>query len=514
LFEERVCQQPDRDLVVYRGQRWTFGQMQERVWALAASLADLGVEPGDRIAVQTPNWPEWVMAFFASARLGAILVPLDPSHGYHELQYQLRHSEAKAVITPAAYGGVDFLEVFDELLEHLPALRSVAVVGAELWTDDRIYRFDELLTKGRCPQLPVPTDDPGTTPAAIFYTSGTVGKPKGVVLSHRNIVENAIQTGRVLGMEPGERVLAALPLFHSFGASVLAGAVAHGATIVLQERFDAASALSLLERERITFFHGVPTMFELLMREPTFAQRDLSALRGGVVGGSPVAEELVRRIRTWCSVEIAYGLTETGPTVSLTRPSDPEVKRSTTVGRPLPGVTVRVVDVRTGDLHGGEAVGQLAVHGPNVMLGYHRMPGETAKSFSPDGFFLTDDLAMLDEEGFIQFLGRRSEQILRAGNSVTPREVEDVLRLHPGVGDVCVIGIPHDVLGELICACVLPIEGAVVTGEELQEFCREYLVDHKIPDLVRFFDTFPMSGSGTVQRRELTQIVSLELTAT
>ncbi len=374
--------------------------------------------------------------------------------------------------------------MFDELLEHLPALRSVAVVGAELWTDDRIYRFDELLTKGRSPQLPVPTDDPGTTPAAIFYTSGTVGKPKGVVLSHRNIVENAIQTGRVLGMEPGERVLAALPLFHSFGASVLAGAVAHGATIVLQERFDAASALSLLERERITFFHGVPTMFELLMREPTFAQRDLSALRGGVVGGSPVAEELVR------------------------------VKRSTTVGRPLPGVTVRVVDVRTGDLHGGEAVGQLAVHGPNVMLGYHRMPGETAKSFSPDGFFLTDDLAMLDEEGFIQFLGRRSEQILRAGNSVTPREVEDVLRLHPGVGDVCVIGIPHDVLGELICACVLPIEGAVVTGEELQEFCREYLVDHKIPDLVRFFDTFPMSGSGTVQRRELTQIVSLELTAT
>ena len=500
--------------MVYRDQRWTFGQMQERVWALAASLAHLGVEPGDRVAVLMPNWPEWVMTFFAGARLGATLVPVDPSHGYHELQYQLRHSEAKAAITPAAYGGVDFLEVFDELLEHLPALRAVAVVGAELWTDDRIYRFDDLLTKGRSPALPVPTDDPATTPAAIFYTTGTVGKPKGVVLSHRNIVENAIQTGRALGMEDGERVLVALPLFHSFGASVMAGAVAHGATIVLQERFDAGSALLLLERERITFFHGVPTMFQLLMREPTFAERDLSALRGGVVGGSPVAEGLVRRIRPWCNVEIAYGLSETGPTVSLTRPSDPEAKRSTTVGRPLLDVMVRVVDVKTGDAHGGEAVGELAVRGPNVMLGYHRMPGETAKSFSPDELFLTGDLAMLDEDGFIQILGRRNELILRAGNAVTPREVEDVLRLHPGVGDVCVIGIPHDILGELICACILSIEGAVVTSDELQEFCREYLVDHKIPDLVRFFDTFPMSGSGTVNRRELTRVVSLEPSAT
>jgi fatty-acyl-CoA synthase len=175
---------------------------------------------------------------------------------------------------------------------------------------------------------------------------------------------------------------------------------------------------------------------------------------------------------------------------------------------------VQVVDVKTGDAHGGEAVGELAVHGPNVMLGYHRMPGETAKSFSPDEFFLTGDLAMLDEDGFIQILGRRNELILRAGNAVTPREVEDVLRLHPGVGDVCVIGIPHDILGELICACILSIEGAVVTSDELQEFCREYLVDHKIPDLVRFFDTFPMSGSGTVNRRELTRVVSLEPSAT
>lgn len=500
--------------MVYGDQRWSFGQIQERVWALAASLADLGIEAGDRIAVQTPNWPEWLVAFFAGARLGATLVPLDPSHGYHDLQYRLRHSEAKAAVTPAAYGGVDFLEVFDELFDHLPALRSAVVVGAEVWTDDRVYQFDELLRKGRTPMLPLPADDPSTTPAAVFYTSGREGKPKGVVLSHRNITENAMHTGRALGMGDGERVLAALPLFQSFGASVLVGAIGSGATVVLQERFDAASALRLLEQERITFLHGVPTMFQLLMRDPTFSTRDLSALRGGVVGGSPVTEELVRRIRAWCDVEIAYGLTETGPTVSLTRRSDPEPNRSQSVGRPLSDVTVRVIDIKTGDSHGGEAVGELGVRGPNVMLGYYRMPGETAKSFSPDGYFQTGDLAVLDEDGFIHILGRRNELILRAGNSITPREVEDVLRLHPGVDDVCVVGIPHDVMGELICACVVPIEGAVVAGDELQEFCREFLVDHKIPDLVRFFDTLPKNGSGPVKRRDLTQIVSLELSTT
>ena len=514
LFEDLVSRHPDRDLAVFGDRRLTFGQAHARVNALAGSFSDLGVTAGDRIAVQLPNWPEWILTLLAAARLDATLVPLDPSQGFYDLQYQLRHSDARAVVTPAAYAGVDYLEMFEELLGRLPALRCLAVVGSELWTDDRMYRFDELTRKGRASAPASALGDPAETPLAVFYTSGTTGKPKGVVLSHRNIIDNAVQTGRALGMGDGERVLAALPFFHSFGASVLVGAVAHGATVVLQERFEAAAALDLLERERVTLLHGVPTMFQLLMREPTFPSRDLSALRGGVVGGSPVPADLVRRIRAWCNVEIAYGLTETGPTVSLTRPDDQEQKRTSTVGRPLADVLVRVADVTNGALHDGEAVGELAVTGPNVMLGYLRMPGETKKAFTPDGFFLTGDLASLDEDGFIHLLGRRTELIFRAGHGVPPREVEDILQLHQGVGDACVVGIPHDVLGELMCACILPIEGAVVTADELKDFCREYLSDHKIPDLVRFFDAFPTTGGGTVRRQELAQIVSLELSTT
>jgi fatty-acyl-CoA synthase len=223
----------------------------------------------------------------------------------------------------------------------------------------------------------------------------------------------------------------------------------------------------------------------------------------------------VRRVRRWCDVHVAYGLTETGPTVSVTRFTDPEEKRLATVGRPLPGVEVMAVDVLTGALHGPrEAVGEIAVRGAGVLLGYARMPAETARSFTPEGFFLTGDLGILDDEGYLRIVGRRKEAILRGGYQIHPREIEDQLHAHPAVDDVCVIGVPHEVLGELICACVVPVEGAVITGRELKDFARDTMADYKIPDLVRFFDAFPMSGSGKVRRRELERTVALDPTVT
>jgi fatty-acyl-CoA synthase len=214
-------------------------------------------------------------------------------------------------------------------------------------------------------------------------------------------------------------------------------------------------------------------------------------------------------------VQLAYGLTETGPTVAVTRYSDPAEKRATTVGRPLPGVEVMAVDVLTGELHGPtEAVGEIAVRGPGVMLGYVRMPTETARSFTPEGFFLTGDLGILDEDGYLRIVGRRKEAIVRGGYQVFPREVEDRLRSHPAVDDVCVIGVPHDVLGELICACIVPVEGAVITGKELKDFARDTMADYKVPDLVRFFDAFPMTGSGKVKRRELERTIAFDPTVT
>ncbi len=543
LFQERVQAHPDRELVVHGDVRLSYAEVDRQAAGLAASLEGLGVGAGDRLAVDLPNWAEWVVAFLAGARLGATVVPLDPGLSFHELKYQLRHSEAKAVITPELWSGTDYLELYEEMLPDLPDLKHVVTVGPEdLWTDDRFLQFEDLTARGAGSDErgeparrfsdtsraaasaassggPAPVAASAATrgadePLALLYTSGTMGKPKGVLLSHRNLVETARLSAEALELVDGDRVLGTVPFFHVFGVSTVIGTIAAGGTLVLQERFEAGEALELLERERITVCHGVPTMFQLLMREKTFAGRDLTALRTGVVAGAPVSPDLVRRIRAWCNVEIAYGLTETGPTICMTRPGDPAERRAQTVGCPLPGVDVKVVDLATGSLHGPEAVGELAVKGANVMLGYHRMPGETARAHGPEGYFLTGDLVVVDEAGAVQIVGRRKEMIIRGGNNVTPREVEDVLRTHPAVDDVCVVGVPNELLGELVCACVVPVEGAILTGDELKEFGRDQLVDYKVPDHVRFFDTFPMTGSGKVKRMELARVVDLELNTT
>ena len=515
VFAQRAREHSTRTLVVSGRESLTYGQVDARSSALAASLGELGIDAGDRIAVNLPNCGEWIISLLAAAKLGAVIVPLNPRLNYHELKYQLRHAEVSAVVTAERHGDLDYLEVFEDLIAELPDLQYLVTVGKEeLWYDDRMFQFEDLLSKGEGRAFPEPESLGDASDLALIYTSGTMGKPKGVRLSHRSIVETALRTGEAVEADPSDRVLVSVPLFASFGFSVAVAVIAAGATLVMQEAFDAAGAIRLIERERVTLFHGVPTMYHMLMRDPAFDPARLPTLRTGVIAGGPVSEELVRRVRRWCDVQIAYGLTETGPTVSVTRFSDPPDKRLTTVGRPLPGVEVKAVDFVTGALHGPEAVGEIAVRGYNVMLGYARMPGETARSFSPEGYFLTGDLGIIDEEGYLKIVGRRKETILRGGYQIYPREVEDQLRAHPAVDDVCVIGVPHDILGELVCACIVPVEGAVITGEEIKDFARDTMADYKLPDIVRFFDTFPMTGSGKVKRRELERTVALEYTAT
>lgn len=515
LFAEQAKAHPDREFIVSGNRRVTYAHADRDAQALAAGLAGLGVQPGDRLAVDLPNWPEWVITLLAAARLDATLVPLDPSLGFHELKYQLRHAEVKGAVTPDAFGGTDYLELFAELLPELPDLRFVVAVAKEdRWLGERVFRFDDVIAKGTGKPAPAGERDPAESPVAILYTSGTMGKPKGVVLSHRNVVATARPTAAALALTGSDRVLGAVPTFTIFGLEVVATTITAGATLVLQARFDPAGALALVQKERVTVMHGVPTMFELLLRDPSFAQAKPTTCRTGIIAGSPVSPDLVQRVRQWCDVQIAYGLTETGPTVAITRFDDPAERRETTAGRPIPGVEVKVMDVVTGALHGPEAVGELAVKGPGVMQGYFRMPGETARSFTAEGYLLTGDLAIVDEDGYIRIVGRRAEIIIRGGYKIYPRELEDLLRTHPAVDDACVVGIPNEVLGELSIACVVPVEGAIITGDELKDFCREAVADYKVPDLVRFFDTFPLTGSGKVKRRELAQVVSLELSAT
>lgn len=513
VLSVRAAEAPDHPMVVLGDRRLTYGQVEAKADALAAALYELGIEAGDRIALNLPNWPEFVVAMFAAAKLGAIIVPLNPKYTTPELQYMLRHSESAVVVTAENWDGIDYLARFENFLTSLPELQYVVSVGEEdLWYDDRIYQFEDLESSGEGGSYPRPEIDAEEDLFAIVYTSGTMGKPKGVSLTHTNLLWAAIASAEAIDLTPEDVVFGITILFNVFGlATGVLGTAAAGATLVLQEDLNPAVALEIAERERVTVYHGVPTSFILDLHEPSLASRDLSTIRTGIVAGAPVADELMARVRRDIvpDLRIAYGLTETGSTVTITRADDPEGKQLSTVGRPIEGVELKVLDLDGSSLP-IESVGEVAVRGPGVMQGYYRQPGETAHAFTEDGFFLSGDLGMVDDEGYLHILGRRKEMIIRGGFNVYPREVEDRLHAHPAVLDVAVVGLPHEVLGEVACACVVPVEGAIVTGEEIKDFCREVMADYKVPDLVRFLDGFPMTGSGKVRRVELARIISAE----
>lgn len=512
-LEMRVAEDPDRTFLIFGGRRLTYGQVEERAAALAAALHELGIEKGDRVAVDLPNWPEFVIATFAAAKLGAVIVPLNPHFTVPELQYMLRHSEAVVVVCAENFNGTDFLQLFEGFLSSLPELQYLVTVGEEdLWYDDRIYQYEDLLSSGQGRDFPAPAVDPEEDVFAILYTSGTMGKPKGVALTHRNLLHTAAQTVEAIGLGPDDVVFGVTTIFHVFGLGPgLLGTMMAGASLVLQEQFDPAEALELIERHRVTVHYGVPTVFIQELREPGLRRRDLSSLRAGVVAGAPIGDELVRRIREQLcpGLQVAYSLTETASTVSITRPEDTAEKQIFTVGRPLPGTEVRVLHL-DGTTLPVESLGEIAVRGPGVMRGYYRQPGETSQVVDRDGFFLTGDLGMVDDEGYVHIVGRRKELIIRGGFNVYPREVEDRLHAHPAVLDVAVVGLPDEVLGEAVCACVVPVEGAIVTGEEIKEWCRGVLADYKVPDKVRFLDALPLTGSGKVRRVELARMMSAE----
>ncbi|HEU0015653.1 MAG TPA: class I adenylate-forming enzyme family protein [Longimicrobium sp.] len=503
---------PRRPFLVHGDRRLTYAQVDAQADALAAALCELGIEAGDRIALTLPNWPEFVVSAFAAAKLGAVIVPLNPRFTPPELQYMLRHSESVAVVTAENWEGIDYLARFEQFLGVLPDLQYVLSVGEEdLWYDDRIHQFEDLVSAGE--GRPYPRREGGADDLfAILYTSGTMGKPKGVQMSHENLMANAAASADAIGLTADDVVFGVNTLFNAFGIGTgVLGTMAAGAALVLNDGMDASAALDIVERERVSVFHGVPTNFVLAMNEPGLPGRGLSSLRTGVVAGAPAPEELVQRIQRELvpGIRVGYGMTETGNLVSVNGPDDPPGKQVATVGRPLPEVEVRVLDV-DGTVLPVESVGEVAVRGPGVMRGYYRQPGETAQVFTDDGFFLTGDLGMVDEEGFLHILGRRKEMIIRGGFNVYPREVEDRLHAHPAVLDVAVVGLPDEILGEVACACIVPVEGAIVTGEEIRDFCREVLADYKVPDLVRFLDSFPMTGSGKVRRVELARMISAE----
>lgn len=502
-------------MVRFGAETLSYGRIGQETQALAAALHHLGIEAGDRIAIDLPNGPEFVVSALAAANLGATIVPLNPALPPHELQFMLRNSEAAVVVVAEQFEGSDNLELFERIQFNLPDLQYMVTVGEEdLWYDDRIFQYEDLISSGAGREAPSVSIDPGEDVYAILYTAGTMGKSKGVMLTHSNLVQCNAAVAETLGMTSDDVVLIALPMFNIFGLASLISALSVGGTVVLMEKFDAAESLELAAKTGASVLHGVPTMFVMQLRSGAIDRLDLSRLRTGIVAGAPVLDTLAREIRERLlpDVEIAYGLTETSPCVSITRRDDPADKRDYTAGRLLEGVEARVL-AEDGSTLPVESIGELAVRGFNVMKGYYRQPDETGRAFTEDGFFRTGDLGMVDEDGYLHIVGRKRDTINRGGYTIYPREIEDPLRLHPAVHEVAVVGVDDEVLGELICACIVQVEGAIVTGDEIKDHCREHLAQYKVPDLIRFVDSFPMTGSGRIRRVELARMVSAERAA-
>jgi fatty-acyl-CoA synthase len=512
----RATHDPEGAFLLHQDQLITFGQVETRSDALAAAFNSLGIEAGDRVALILPPCPEFVVSIFAAAKLGAVIVPLNPHLTKPELQYMLRHSETVLAVTVEELRGDDFISFFDELLPQLPELQYVVTVGEQdLWYDDQIFQFEDLLSSGAGRDYPLLDVNPREDSAAILYTAGTMGKPKGVELTHANLLEVAAHTAEALGLTPEDRIIGVTGFFHVFGLGIgIVGSILSGSTLILQSGFGAAETLALIQRHRATVHYGVPTLFSTGLIEQDEASLDLSSLRLALAAGGPASDDLRRAVeREICSdFRVAYSITEGASVVCMTHPDHPPEKRHHTVGRPLPGVEVRVLDNEGVPLP-TESVGEIAVRGPGVMRRYYRQPQETRKVLREDGFLLTGDLGVMDEEGFLHLVGRRREVIIRNGFTVYPREVEDRLQAHPAVREAVVVGIPDDVLGEAICACIVPIEGAIVTGPEVRDWCRVTVADYKVPDLVRFLDDFPRTGNGKPRRIELARMVRAELTS-
>jgi len=513
ILEERARENPVREFLVFEDRVLTYGQVEDDARSLAAALANLGIEAGDPVAVILPGCPEFVVSLFALSRLGAVLVPLNPRLPEAELRYMLRHSRAVCAITVETLHGVEYLQLFEELLPQLPELQYLVTVGEEdLWYDDRIYQFEDLVSAGRGRSIETEVERNPDDLFAIVYTSGTTGKPKGVELTVRNVVHVAAGTVRGVGLGPEDRVIGVTALFHVFGLGPgILGTAMAGASLVLQAEVSAPETLDLVEEHGVTVHYGVPMTFAQELREQRRIPRDVGSLRIGLAAGAPMAEDLLLAVEAeLCPLLLtAYSLTETASTICMNLPVDPPEKRRFTVGRALPGVELRVLGEEGGSLP-EESLGELAVRSPGLMRGYYRQPRETAASIDEEGYFRTGDLGIVDEEGFVHLVGRRRDVIIRGGDNVYPREVEDRLHAHPAVLEAAVVGIQDDLLGEAILAAVVPMEGAIVTGEEVRRWCSQTLAAHKVPDMVRFFEALPITGTGKIRRVELARLIEAD----
>jgi fatty-acyl-CoA synthase len=504
-------------VVPHQQVRWTYAELDARVTRLAAGLLALGLRPGERVGIWSQNCAEWVLVQFATARAGLVMVNINPAYRRSELEFVLDKVQCAALILAPVFKTTDYLAIAAEVAPHLPHLRHVIRLGAAKTAG--MLNFDELLATPSAAQLEhlaaieaaIQFDDP----VNIQFTSGTTGSPKGATLTHHNILNNGFFVGEAMKLTHLDRLCIPVPLYHCFGM-VLGNlaCVTHGATMVFPgESFEPASVLATVQAERCTGLHGVPTMFITLLDHPDFARFDLSTLRTGIMAGSPCPAEVMSRVidrMHLADITIAYGMTETSPVSFQSSVEDPVALRVSTIGRVHPHLEVKIVDT-DGRIVPRGVKGELLTRGYSVMLGYWGDEEKTRETIDAAGWMHTGDLAVIDEQGYAAIVGRAKDMVIRGGENIYPREVEEFLYRHPKVLDVQCIGVPDAKYGEELCACIVLRPGAECDEDEIRDFCKGQIAHYKIPRYVRFVPGFPMTVTGKIQKYLLRQQMANDL---
>lgn len=537
FFAAMAARQPGREALVSRhqGLRYTYAELHAAVRRLAGALLGLGLAPGDRVGIWSHNNAEWVLMQFATAQVGLVLVNINPAYRTAEVEYALNKVGCKALVTMARFKTSDYLAMLRELAPELATTAPGALQAARLpdlrtvvWIDEGpgqgadepgLLRFSELMAQGDAQDAridAVAATLKSTDPINIQFTSGTTGFPKGATLTHRNILNNGFFIGECMQLTPEDRLCIPVPLYHCFGM-VLGNlaCVTHGAAIVYPaDGFDPLRVLEAVQAERCTGLHGVPTMFIAELDHPRFAEFDLSTLRTGIMAGSPCPIEVMKRVVRDMHLEqitIAYGMTETSPVSCQSSTVTPLDKRVSTVGTVQPHLEVRIIHPETGAVVPRGTSGELCTRGYSVMHGYWGDEAKTREAIDAEGWMHTGDLATMDAEGYVNIVGRIKDMVIRGGENVYPREIEEFLYRHPQVQDVQVVGVPDARYGEELCAWIIAKPGAEPTEEGIRAFCQGQIAHYKVPRHIRFVTEFPMTVTGKIQKFKIREAMKEQL---
>jgi len=533
MLNRIAARYPDNEAMVsvHQNIRWTYREFRERADALARGLMALGVERGDRVAIWSMNYAEWTLTQFATAKIGAILVNINPAYRVYEFEYALKQAEVSTLIVQGRFKNSDYVGMFYEACpeaidaragrissEKFPFLKNVVFMGDIPYNG--MFTWDEMIEKGagispdelREREASLNFDDA----INIQYTSGTTGYPKGVVLTHHGVMNNGYFIGEGMGFTEKDRLCIPVPFYHCFGM-VLSNmaSVTHGTTMVIPSPvFDAEAVLKTIQNERCTAVHGVPTMFIAELSHPNFARYDYSTLRTGIMAGSPCPIEVMKKVNVLMNMRdivIVYGQTETSPGVTMTTVDDPLDKRVTTVGKAFPHTEIKIIDPNTKRILPRGEVGEICARGYMSMKCYYNNPSATRATLDANGWVYTGDLGVMDDEGYVKMSGRLKEMVIRGGENIYPREIEEFLHHHPKISDAYVIGVPDEKYGEELMAWVAAKPGMTVTPDEIVLFCTGPIARYKIPKYYKFVTEFPMSVTGKIQKFKMQQMAIEEL---